>query len=322
VTGIKFRFSPVESLEVTKTNEAWVAKKITEKVDTRVVTFSGTVKSSLWESAEDAHMDPNLISDLAEIFAWQVDFAREVRANDRWRLSVEEKLVRGTPIGWGSILAAEYVNDGQTFQAVLFRNNGEDIGYFAPDGSSLRRLFLKSPLRYSRISSRFSSHRFHPILGYRRPHLGVDYAAPRGTPVHAVGDGIVTVAARRGGAGNMIRIRHNSIYQTAYKHLRGFAHGIHSGVRVHQGQIIGYVGTTGLSTGPHLHFEFWESGRYVDPLGKKFPSADPVPKRFMASFKSEVTDLLSSLPNWDNVQISLREPAAVKASTTDSATSM
>lgn len=303
LVGIRFRFSPVEMLDIKKVNDVWVPEKITEIVDTKIMTFSGTVTSSLWESAVEAKMDPNLISDLAEVFAWQIDFSREVRINDRWRISVEQKLVKGKPIGWGSILAAEYENNGQKYSAILFQINDQERGYFAPDGSSLRRMFLKSPIRYGRISSRFTMKRFHPVLKHHRPHLGVDYAAPIGTPIRAVGDGVVEAAGYRGGAGNMIKLRHNSTYSTAYKHLKGFARGVRSGARVQQGQIIGYVGNTGLSTGPHLHFEFYQAGRFVDPLGRKFPSADPVPTRLMGQFQSELNAQMATLPSWDSVQL-------------------
>lgn len=321
LNGIKFRFSPIEMLEVKKQGDTWAAKKITENVDIKVVTFSGRVQSSLWESAERAEMDPNLISELSEIFGWQVDFAREVRINDRWRLSVERKFVRNEAIGWGSILAAEYENAGELHVAVLHRKDGKDLGYFSPDGASLRRMFLKSPIKFGRISSRFTKKRFHPVLQVNRPHLGVDYAAPIGTPVRAVGDGVITFAGWRGGGGKTIKIRHNSIYETAYKHLNGYAKGIRNGARVRQGDTIGYVGNTGLSTGPHLHFEFYQAGRFVDPLGKKFPTAEPVPKSDMAQFKSEAVQLLGSLPPWESVlDISARQMASDPAKTANSET--
>lgn len=299
VIGIKFHFSPIEMLEVHKIGEEWKAQKITEQVETRVMTFSGLVKSSLWESAAEAKMDPNLIADLAEVFAWQMDFSREVQQDDRWRLSVEQRLVKGQPVGWGLIQAAEYENSTQKLVGILFRTGEDQYGYYSPDGASLRRMFLKSPIRYGRISSRFSTKRFHPILQYNRPHLGVDFAAPIGTPIRAVGDGTIAEAGVRGGAGKMIRIRHNSEYATAYKHLSGFAKGVRSGSRVSQGQIIGYVGNSGLSTGPHLHFEFFQGGRYIDPLGKKFPSAEPIPTERLTQFKTEVTTLMASLPDWN-----------------------
>jgi murein DD-endopeptidase MepM/ murein hydrolase activator NlpD len=301
LSEIRFRFSPAESLEIKKIDEKWVAEKIIEKIEIKVVTFAGVVVTSLWKSAENAQMDPNLISDLAEIFGWQVDFAREVRVKDRWRLSVEQKLIRGEPVGWGSILAAEYENAGELHTAVLFKLKNGDSGYFAPDGSSLRRMFLKSPIKFGRISSRFSKSRFHPILQINRPHLGVDYAAPTGTPVRTVGDGVVTFSGWLGGAGKTIKIRHNSTYATAFKHLSRYAKNIRNGIRVRQGDIIGYVGSTGLSTGSHLHFEFYQNGRYIDPLGKKFPTADPVPSDLLGQFKNETPRLISLLPSWDMV---------------------
>lgn len=304
IVGIKFRFSPVELLDIRRVADEWSAQKMTEAVETRIVTFAGVVKSTLWESAVAAKMDPSLIADLSDVFAWQVDFSREVQEEDRWRLSVEQKLVKGQPIGWGSILAAEYENQSQKFVGILYRTNENEYGYYSPDGVSLRRMFLKSPIRYGRISSRFNTRRLHPILQYSRPHLGVDYAAPIGTPVRAVGDGVAVDVGTRGGAGKMIRIRHNSEYATAYKHLHGFAKGIRPGARIQQGQIIGYVGNTGLSTGPHLHFEFFQGGRYVDPLGKKFPSAEPIPPEQLAQFKTEATALLTSLPDWGTDMIS------------------
>jgi murein DD-endopeptidase MepM/ murein hydrolase activator NlpD len=307
LVGIQFRFSAIEFIDIRRVNETWTAEKMTEKVDLKIVTFSGIVRSSLWESALKAKMDPNLISELADIFGWEVDFSREVRLNDRWRLTVEQKMVKGEPIGWGAILAAEYENEGNSYQAVLFRQNGEEMGYFTPEGKSLRKMFLKSPIRYGRITSGFATKRFHPILLTNRAHLGVDYGAPIGTPIRAVGDGVVTFADWSGGGGRVLKIRHNSTYQTAYKHLNGFAKGVHPGAKVQQGQVIAYVGNTGLSTGPHLHFEFYQGGRFVDPLGKKFPSADPVPADYLAQFKAEAADKLNLLPVWQSVeQASLR----------------
>jgi murein DD-endopeptidase MepM/ murein hydrolase activator NlpD len=268
-------------------------------------TFTGTVASSLWESAEDIGVDPILIVQLTEIFAWQVDFNREVQPGDQWRLVVEERFARDQAIGWGSILAAQYVNQGETFTAVKFPQEGPGGAYFTPDGESLRRMFLKSPIKFGRISSRFSHKRFHPILKKNRPHLGVDYAAPIGTPIRAVGDGRIVYLGRNGGSGKMIKIRHNSVYQTAYLHLNGYAKGLRRGSRVQQGQLIGYVGQTGLATGPHLHFAFYENGRYVDPLGRKFPAADPVPDEKLTSFKKVARGIIPQLPDW---QLALKEP--------------
>lgn len=310
LNSIGFRFSPLESLHVKRVDNGWSAEKKTEVVELKTVHFFGAVKTSLWESAKLANMDPLLISELSEIFAWQVDFAREVKIGDRWRLSAEQKFVRGQAVGWGSILSAEYQNAGESFVAVLFRSEGEDRGYFAPDGSSLKRMFLKSPISFGRITSGFSKKRFHPILHVNRPHLGVDYGAPRGTPVKAVGDGTISFKGYSGGGGNVIKIRHNSMYETAYKHLHGFAKNIRYGVKVKQGQVIGYVGSTGLSTAPHLHFEFFQAGRFVDPVGKKFPSAEPVPQNLMADFLNQARDNVGRLPTWESIEINLRQMAS------------
>lgn len=298
--GIEFLLSPIEKIEVKKVDGVWSAEKIVGTVESKVVHFQGSVKSTLWESAEEARMDPILIVQLAEIFAWQVDMAREVRVNDRWRLSVERKFVRGRPIGWGSILAAEYENAGRAFTAVLYQA-GNTSGYYAADGSSLRRMFLKSPIRYGRISSRFQMRRFHPVLKIHRPHLGVDYAAPTGTPIRSVGDGTVTHAGWLGGGGRTIKVRHNSSYQTHYLHLSRIEKGIRNGVRIQQGQTIGYVGSTGLASGPHLHFEFVYNGKVVDPLGQKFPTAEPVPPAQLSDFQTLAQQTLSALPGWSGL---------------------
>jgi len=313
--GVRVKFSAVERMEVRRASEGrWDARLVREHVDTRLVTYTGRVSSSLWESAADAHMDPNLIAALTEIFAWQVDFAREVRSDDRWRLTVEQHLLEdGRTVGWGSIVAAEYDNSGHLYTAALYRHDGKDVGYYTPEGSSLRRMFLRAPIPFGRISSRFMRSRFHPILQIRRPHLGVDYAAAPGTPIRAVGDGVVTEAGWKGDAGKALRLRHNSVYQTAYKHLQGFAPGIHVGTRVRQGQIVAYVGTTGLSTGPHLHFEFYENGRFVDPLGKKFPTADPVPHAQLTAFHTVADPFLDTLPPWYHPGVTVPGPVIVMA---------
>lgn len=305
-TGIRFRFSAQEILDLKKNFESdgqtfsWSVEKIVKPIRVEVVHFQGIVENSLWESAEKASMNPVLIAELAEVFAWQVDFSREVQRQDRWRLTVEKEFIGSEHVGWGSILAAEYINVDQKFTAILFRNGEDNLGYFAPDGSSLKRMFLKSPIQYGRISSRFQKNRFHPVLKKSRPHLGVDYAAPTGTPIRTVGDGVVSFAGWSGGGGKVIKIRHNSIHETAYKHLSRFAKHIKKGTQVQQGETIGYVGSTGLSTGPHLHFEFFVNGRYVDPLGQKFPSADPVPTDLLGSFQENKLNLLSELPEWDS----------------------
>lgn len=265
---------------------------------TKLASYTGEVDSTLWEAAVAAKMDPDLIASLADVFAFDLDFNTEVRQGDRFRLVVEQKLLDGRPAGYGNILAAEYVNQGETHQAFRFENASGDADYYRADGGSLRRLFLRSPLKYRRISSRFSSARFHPILHHTRAHQGVDYAASVGTPIRSVGDGVVERAGWNGGSGNFVKIRHNSTYETSYSHLSRYGAGVKAGVHVKQGQIIGYVGQTGLATGPHLHFAFYVHGRYVDPLSQKFPSADPVPAGQMAAFHTAIGKLGPLLPAW------------------------
>ena len=267
-------------------------------VDIELVSFSNTVSGSLWESAKMVGMDSSLIIDLSDIFAWQIDFAREVRNNDSWIILVEKKSVDSKFIGWGKILAAQYFNQGTTYTGVYYSVDGKG-SYYAPDGSSLRRIFLKSPLKYSRISSKFSRSRFHPVLKIARPHNGVDYAAPIGTPVMSVGDGTVSFAGRKGPSGIMVKIKHNSVYSTAYLHLRNVAKGIKKGTRVKQAQVIGYVGMTGSTSGPHCHFSFYENSRFVDPLGRKFPAQAGIPKARMFDFMNHTKMILDKLSSSD-----------------------
>ena len=296
--GVKFTLSARSDLHVDKVGEKWITKLVEHPIDKKKRTFSGTVKSSLWESAAQSGMKPELIIGLTEIFAWQIDFSREVREGDQWRLVVEEKFVNQKSIGWGYILAAQYSQKDDTYTGIRYPPNDPMAAYYQEDGTSLRRMFLKSPMRFGRVSSRFSRRRFHPILKRNRPHLGVDYAAPTGTPVRSVGDGRVVYVGRNGGSGKMIKSKHNSIYTTAYLHLNGYAKKIRRGAKVKQGQTIGYVGSTGLATGPHLHFSFFKRGHYVDPLRIKFPSAKPIKFDEQAKFQVLAEEFMGHLPEW------------------------
>jgi murein DD-endopeptidase MepM/ murein hydrolase activator NlpD len=290
--------SPTDDLVFETNGLNWYATTVTHPQSVEVVTYTNTVESNLWDSASEVGMDHVLISQLAEIFAWQVDFNREVRSGDRWRIVVEKKVAKGRQIGWGNILAAEYENLGEVFQAIRFPQEGSPASYYEVDGSSMRKMFLKSPMRFGRITSTFTGKRFHPVLKHYRPHNGVDYAAPVGTPIMAVGGGKIVELGYNGAQGKMITLRHNSVYKTSYFHMNGFAKGLRKGSKVEQGQIIGYVGNTGLTTGPHLHFAFFEGGVYVDPLGMKFPSADPVDEKDMEDFRKIAATVLAMLPNW------------------------
>ncbi len=273
----------------------WKARKKNLPITTKVTKFNGVVEASLWNSAVKAGLDPAVIEKLSQIFAWEIDFNREVLPVDSWRIIVEEKWAGGKRVSWGHILAAEYKNGNTYHKAVRFPK-GKGGEYYDLEGKSLKKKFLKSPLRFGRITSRFTRRRFHPILKIRRPHYGVDYAAPKGTPIFAVGDGRVTRKHYSKWGGKTIKIRHNSVYQTAYKHLSKFHPSVRRGRKVKQGQVIGYVGSTGLSTGPHLHFEFYQGGRYVDPLGKKFPQLKKIKKENLISYKSFAKEVWKFLP--------------------------
>ncbi|MDQ6967039.1 MAG: peptidoglycan DD-metalloendopeptidase family protein, partial [Mariprofundaceae bacterium] len=230
--------------------------------------------------------------------AWDIDFVRDLRNGDSFKVLAEDRFdAEGRLIG-SMIIAAEFVNQGETFRAVRFTLSNGSSGYYTPAGKSMRKTYLKAPVKFSRISSRFQLRRKHPVLGFTRAHRGVDYAASSGTPIHAVGDGRIAFAGRKGGYGRFILIRHNnSSHSTAYGHLRAYAKGIRKGKRVRQGQLIGYVGMSGLATGPHLHFEFRVHGRAVNPLNIKRDPAEPVPASQMARFRNEVKQRMQAMSN-------------------------
>ena len=244
------------------------------KVDTIIVKTGGVIETSLYNCVVEAGGSPMLVNELADVYAWVIDFFG-LQKGDAFKVIYERYEVNGEDAGMGKILGAWFRHEGKVYYAIQY-DQGEGKEYFDEAGNSLRKTFLKAPLRFSRISSRFSYSRMHPVLKIRRPHTGVDYAAPTGTPVVAVGDGTVVMARFKGGGGNTVKIRHNSNYTTGYMHLSRYGKGIRKGVKVKQGQVIGYVGKTGLATGPHLDFRFWKNGRPVDPLKIDPPSADPI----------------------------------------------
>ena len=266
------------------------------QVDTMSHTMSGVIETSLYQSIVDAGGSPALVNALADVYAWEIDFFG-LQKGDTYSLFYTTYEVEGELAGFGDILSASFTHMGEEFLAFQFdQGNGHGSEYFDETGASLRKTFLKAPLSFTRISSRFSYSRLHPILKIRRPHLGVDYAAPTGTPVVAVGDGVVTKASWGGGGGRTVKIKHNSNYQTAYLHLSRYGQGISPGTVVKQGQIIGYVGSTGLSTGPHLDFRFYKNGTPVDPLTIDAPSADPITDENMAAYL-EVRDRFQEVMN-------------------------
>lgn len=270
------------------------ARRGAKEVEKRVETAVGTIQSSLWNAMAGNGYDVNLAIRLSEIYAWTIDFFG-IQKNDRFEIIYEQLFVENKAVGLGRILAARFNHYGKDQFAFYFEQ--DSMGdYFDEKGQSLQRAFLKAPLKYSRISSHFSNSRYHPVLKYHRPHHGVDYAAPAGTPVYAIGQGVVTKKGYQGGgAGNYLYIKHNSVYTTAYLHLKSFAKGISEGTRVSQGQLIGYVGSTGLSTGPHLDFRFFKNGSPVNPLKVESPPAKPVEEKNMSQYMELVQSKLAEL---------------------------
>jgi murein DD-endopeptidase MepM/ murein hydrolase activator NlpD len=259
--------------------------RITEReYETRTAVVGGRIESSLFAAIDAAGEGDQLALDLADIFAWDVDFNTELRSGDSFRVAVEKKYLDGELRRYGRILSAELVRGPRRLRAIRYEAPGAAPGYYDPEGRPLRKAFLRSPLRFTRISSRFSTSRLHPILDVRRPHLGVDYAAPYGTPVHASADGVVAAAGWDGGFGRTVRLRHANGYQTLYGHLSRIL--VHVGQRVAQGDLVGAVGATGLATGPHLDYRMSRDGRFVDPLKVVLPPADPIPESERVAFET------------------------------------
>ncbi|SHJ92857.1 Murein DD-endopeptidase MepM and murein hydrolase activator NlpD, contain LysM domain [Tangfeifania diversioriginum] len=265
-----------------------------KEIRTQLRTSQGTIQSSLWNTMKDNNLDPMLALRLNNIYAWTIDFFA-IQKGDRFRIIYEEQYVDTTYIGIGEIFAAQFDHYDDKLYAFRFFQD-ERFDYFDEKGQSLRKAFLKAPLDFFRISSRFSHNRMHPVLRIRRPHHGVDYAAPKGTPVKSIGDGTVIARAyQRNGGGNYVKIKHNSMYTTTYMHLSGFAKGIATGARVEQGQVIGYVGSTGLSTGPHLDFRVHKNGSPVDPLKVEAPPVEPVSEENLPRYNQLKDSLMNEL---------------------------
>jgi murein DD-endopeptidase MepM/ murein hydrolase activator NlpD len=267
----------------------------------------GIIKTSLWNSLVENGNDPALASEMSEVYAWTIDFFG-IQKGDNYKVVYEDLKVEGESIGTGNVVAANFNHMGKDLYAFRFTSNGE-TGYYDRNGQNLQRAFLKAPLRFKRISSKFSHGRMHPILKIRRPHLGVDYAADYGTPVQTIGDGtVIEKGWNKGGGGNFIKIKHNSAYTTVYMHLAGFAKGLKVGSRVQQGEVIGYVGSTGLSTGPHLDFRVFFNGKAIDPLSMESPPSEPVAKEYIAEFYHLRDSLMARL---DSVMVSDRQSLVV-----------
>jgi murein DD-endopeptidase MepM/ murein hydrolase activator NlpD len=274
------------------------------ELERRILMKSGEIRSSLFVATDAAGLSDAVAIQVADIFSTDIDFHRDLRRGDHFSVVYEMYYDRGEPVRSGRVLAAEFINVGKLYRAVYFQYSEDHGGYYTPDGRNIRKAFLRSPLEFSRISSGFSN-RFHPILKQWRAHKGIDYAAPTGTRVRATGDGVVEHAGRHsGGYGNLVVLRHQSKYTTWYGHLSSFAKGIRKGARIAQGEVVGYVGATGLATGPHLHYEFRINDVHQNPLRVVLPSAPPIGADLKPAFDAAAAPLAQQLMLLRNTQLS------------------
>jgi len=301
--AIKYTISPEKSLIVTRSGDSFNGNIIEHPVEIRLTHASGVIESSLFQSGSEAGLSDNIIMELVNIFGWDVDFALDIRKGDQFTLMFEEHYLDGEKLRDGKILAAEFTNRDNKYRAVLFTDPEGRSQYYSPEGKSMRKAFLRSPVDFRRISSTFQRERYHPVLGKKRPHRGVDYAASTGTPIKAAGDGKVIFRGTKGGYGHTVVLQHGGNITTLYAHMSNFRRGVTNGSRVKQGQIIGYVGSSGLATGPHLHYEFRINGAHRNPLTVKLPDAEPLPEKYRESFQQQSGQLLAQLDLFNRTQV-------------------
>lgn len=298
-------------LNINRTDKGYHAEKVSVRYEKSILHVGGTIKDNLIASIGEGNENMLLALQLSDIFAWDIDFTTDLRNNDSFKIVVEGLYLDGRFKKYGAILAAEFSNNGDAYRAYAFEKNGK-IDYYDESGKSLRKSFLKSPLSFRRISSGFSRGRHHPILKIRRPHQGIDYAAATGTPVSAAGDGKVLFAGRKGQYGKLIIIRHRNGYKTYYGHLSKIGKGVRSGVQVNQGKVIGYVGATGLATGPHLHYEMRIDNRPVNPMSLKIPRSESISETMRVAFR-QIADRMNS----ELASVNPSNPVAVGDGKTD-----
>ncbi|MBI2958671.1 MAG: peptidoglycan DD-metalloendopeptidase family protein [Betaproteobacteria bacterium] len=293
-------------LSIERSGKSFDATEQQALLSRRLTMKSGTIRSSLFAATDEAGVPDGVAVQIADIFAGDVDFHRDLRRGDRFAVVYELFHHQGRALKLGRVLAAEFVNQSKTYRAVWFQDASGRGGYYTPEGRNLRKAFLRSPLEFSRITSGFGM-RHHPIRREWRNHKGVDYGAPAGTRVRATGDGVVDFIGRQGGYGNLLLVRHAGTTMTAYGHLNSFARGLRRGMRVSQGEVIGYVGQTGLATGPHLHYEFRINNQQRNPLAIAFPAAQPIAQEKLAAFRAEATDLAARLDLLKTTHLALLE---------------
>ncbi|MCH9697708.1 MAG: peptidoglycan DD-metalloendopeptidase family protein [Gammaproteobacteria bacterium] len=292
---LEYKRSTTDTIKISKTDTGFVSDLVSAEVTREQAFAYGAIKNSFFSDAKSAGLPDTLIMRLADIFAWDIDFALHIHPGDKFSVLFEELSINGKSIGPGDILAAEFINHGKVYRAVRFKDKNGHVNYYSPKGNGLRQAFLRTPVKFTRISSRFSLGRKHPVLNRIRAHKGVDYAAPRGTPVHATGSGKIVYRGRKGGYGKVVILKHGSSYSSLYAHLSNYRRGQRIGSKVRQGDIIGYVGSTGLATGPHLHYEFRVAGVHKNPLTVRLPKSNSIPQQEMPVFKNQTGPLLAEL---------------------------
>lgn len=298
---IELQRTRTESLRIHRNEEDRYVGEINHRQpEIRTTYAEAEIDSSLFGAGQSAGLTDKLTMELANIFGWDIDFIMDIRKGDRFSVVYEELYLDGEKIDNGRILAAEFYTRGRELAAVLYTDDEGNSEYFTPEGQSMRKAFLRTPVDFARISSNFNLQRRHPVLNKIRAHRGTDYAAQPGTPIKAAGDGKVIHVGRKGGYGNTVIVQHGQAITTLYAHMKGYARNMRSGTRVKQGQVIGYVGSSGLATGPHLHYEFRVNGQHRDPVKVKFPNAEPVPQQEMVNFKSVTEDSLAQLETYQD----------------------
>jgi murein DD-endopeptidase MepM/ murein hydrolase activator NlpD len=298
-----FPISTLQFLVVTHTGKDYSSKIKSRKMDMQTDYLTANVQGSLYGTAKRLHIPYKLVRQMTDIFNWEIDFIKDIRAGDQFTILYEAYYIDDKMVNTGDILAVSYTNRGKRHQAIRHVSANGDYDYFTPEGNGLKKAFTRYPIKFSHISSTYSLSRYHPILHYRRAHKGVDLAAPIGTPIYATGDGRIEIIDRQNGYGNMIKISHDKMYASVYAHLLKFQKGLYKGARVKRGQVIGYVGQTGLADGPHCHYEFHINHQPRNPSTVVLPRSYPVPSREMASFKSKANTLLARLKLYEEAHL-------------------
>ncbi|NOY14545.1 MAG: M23 family metallopeptidase [Deltaproteobacteria bacterium] len=284
-----------EQLVISRDAETTRIERLPIIYDVQTELVQGTIKTSLFDAVHEIGEDSKLAFMLADIFAWDIDFIRDIRVGDSFKVLVEKRFREGRPAGYGKVIAAEFVNQRKVFRAVLFKDGDQRASYYNEVGENVRKAFLKAPLPFTRISSGYTMRRFHPITKTWKAHPAIDYVAPVGTPIKTVGDGTISRIGYTKGNGNFVEVRHSNGYKSLYLHMKGFARGMKLGKRLAQGQVIGYLGSTGLATGPHLCFRMKHNGAPVNPTKLKVPAAKSVSKRHLAEFQALAAPLIARL---------------------------